>query len=685
MAIYTGTQNDFITQLNGSRPQANRGAARPQRPSRQPTFIDRFLPSEAQWIELEARSENIIAALQTGIERILDAWPQNKQVGLRIRDKQGALEVTVDQPNKRKQRGAGGRRGGRAGLKDVFRYIRIYWRPYLGAGVLILGSMLSFQLFRTAFAYSLKVIVDAALTGAAISTVAPVVIGLLVAFPVVAFASVYGERITARVSSGIANDIRLNIFDHLQQLSLDYYKKAQLGDIMARFSTDMAVVERGVATRLAPGVVATVSAIVNVGVLFYLQWQLALATVLLLPMVYPLLQALTPRAAESQYKMKRREAQMTNAVQENVRAQSLIKSFGIQDAMRDQFRTELKQLEERNVEANFNRALVETSSTMGLFFVELLMTGVGALMVFNGALTAGSLIAYTAILSALNKDLYDMLRRTYPHLISASGGVRRIEEVLKTQSSIVEKANATELPSFSSVIRFEDVSFSYDGKRTHLNNVSFDIKKGQFVAFVGGSGAGKSTIFNLLLRFYDVQDGRVTIDGHDVRDATLTSLRSQMGVVLQETFLFNASILDNIRVVQPKASVIAAAKSAELHDFILSLPDGYLTSAGEAGGRLSGGQRQRVAIARALLSQSPILLLDEPTTALDNDTAADVMRTIERLAETHTIIMISHHLPSVVNADQIYVLDDGQIVEQGRHDDLLAADQTYAQLWRSMT
>ena len=206
------------------------------------------------------------------------------------------------------------------------------------------------------------------------------------------------------------------------------------------------------------------------------------------------------------------------------------------------------------------------------------------------------------------------------------------------------------------------------------------------MAFVGSSGAGKSTIFNLLLRFYDVGSGRITYDGQDIREVTLASLRSQMGVVLQETFLFNASILDNIRVARPQATeaeVIAAAKAAELHEFILSLPDGYQTAAGEAGGQISGGQRQRVAIARALLYSPQILLFDEPMTALDNETAAEITATIERLAHNHTIIMISHHLPSVSNADQIFVLENGRILEHGTHSDLLATGQTYYELWQA--
>ena len=631
------------------------------------------------WVEIDARTADFSSALQQGIDRLLAKWPQQEAVNLRIRDEQGTIEIKTEKPKD-------GQRRGRAGLGDVFRYIRIYWRPYLGAGVLILGSMLSFQLFQTAFAYSLKVIVDGALAGAAVSTVVPIIGGLLLAFPLVAVISIYGERITARVSSRIANDIRLDIFDHLQQLSLDFYKQARLGDILARFSSDLDVVERGVATRLAPGVVAIVSVAINTAVLFYLQWQLALATIVLLPFVYPLLEYLTPRAADSQYKMKRQEAQMVNAVQENVRAQSLIKSFGIQTWMRGRFQGELTQLAERNVSANFDRALVETSSVMSLFFVELVITSIGALLVFNGALTAGSLLAYTAILSALNRDLYDILRRTYPHLIAAAGGARRIEELLHTQPTVREHPDAGTLSPFSEAIRFEDVTFSYTGHQPHLADVSLTINKGSFVAFVGSSGAGKSTIFNLLLRFYDVGSGRITYDGQDIREVTLASLRSQMGVVLQETFLFNASILDNIRVARPQATeaeVIAAAKAAELHEFILSLPDGYQTAAGEAGGQISGGQRQRVAIARALLYSPQILLFDEPMTALDNETAAEITATIERLAHNHTIIMISHHLPSVSNADQIFVLENGRILEHGTHSDLLATGQTYYELWQA--
>ena len=678
----TGTLTRKQSLISGLENRQN-GTHHRVRRKRAQTLTESLPSAEEFWLKVDARSADFIASLQHAIDRIIAVFPHQERVRLTVRDQKGVLEMTAEKPKK----GQGqGKKRGRAGLADVFRYIRIYWRPYLGAGVLILGSMLSYQMFQTAFAYSLKVIIDGAIAGAAFTSALPVLGGLLVAFPVVAVLTVYGERITARASSWIANDIRLDIYDHLQELSLDFYKKAKLGDILARFSSDMAVVERGVATRLAPGVVATASLVINAGVMVYLQWQLGLVTLVLLPLVYPLLEYLTPRASESQYKMKRREAQMVNAVQENVRAQSLIKSFGIQKLMRERFQGELKLLEERNVQANFDRSLVETSASMGLFFIELLMTGVGALLVFNGALSVGSLLAYTAILHNVNRDLFDILRRTYPHLISASGGIRRVEELLLTRPSIIEKENAYALPPFAEAIRFEDVVFSYDGKGKHLNNVNLTIEKGQFVAFVGGSGAGKSTIFNLILRFYDVGEGQVTFDGHDIRDITLESMRGQMGIVLQETFLFNDSIIENIRIVRPHATdeeVMEAARSAELHDFIMTLPDGYQTSAGEAGGQLSGGQRQRIAIARALLDKPQILLFDEPTTALDNETAADITATIERLAEDHTIIVISHHLETVVHADQIFVLADGRIVERGTHNALLATNGTYAQLWQA--
>ena len=307
-------------------------------------------------------------------------------------------------------------------------------------------------------------------------------------------------------------------------------------------------------------------------------------------------------------------------------------------------------------------------------------------MLSGGYLTVGALVSYMVAQMSAYQDIRQLFRSRLHSLIMAGVGLRRVDLLFQNQVEIVDTPAAIELPTLRRAIHFDHVSFGYTKQCYQLNQVDITIESGQFVAFIGPSGAGKSTLFNLLLRFYEVGEGRITVDGVDVRDVTQTSLRQQMGIVLQETFVFNTSILNNIRIIKPNATtaeVIKAAQAAELHDFIMTLPEGYETNAGEAGGRLSGGQKQRIAIARAMLCNPAILILDEATSSLDAETAAAVDATIHALSKERTVISISHHLRSVIKADNIFVLDQGQIVEQGRHQALLAIEGLYAQLWHT--
>jgi ATP-binding cassette subfamily B protein len=330
--------------------------------------------------------------------------------------------------------------------------------------------------------------------------------------------------------------------------------------------------------------------------------------------------------------------------------------------------------------------------------LQLATLGTGTLFVLSGGMSVGGLLASMTVTENFFFSYSQLTKLRVTQWIDAAIGLRRLDELFQQQRAILDAPGAATLPSFQHALRFEHVTFSYNSQanshggeskqsataQQQLTDINLTIEAGQFIAFVGPSGAGKSTIFNLLMRFYDVSDGRITLDGHDLRDITLASLRAQMGVVLQETFLFNTTIFDNIRIVKPEATeveVFAAAQAAELHDFIVSLPDGYQTIVGEGGGRLSGGQRQRISIARALLVNPAILLLDEATSSLDADTAAAINATLQRVAAYRTVIMITHHLPSVVNADQIFVLKQGQLVEQGNHETLLAQGGLYHQLW----
>ena len=377
-----------------------------------------------------------------------------------------------------------------------------------------------------------------------------------------------------------------------------------------------------------------------------------------------------------------------NAVREGLLARPLTEGFGLQTFIQDCFGDELNKLEDKNAAGFFGRALFNIAIVATYLSIEFASLAGCVFFVLSGAMSVGTLLAFVTINQTFYLNFVQLTNTRLSNFVDASVGIRRLHEVFQQKITLMDTEGATTLPSFGNAIQFEDVAFSYheDGAINQLENLNLEIKAGQFVAFVGSSGAGKSTIFNLIMRFYDVSSGRITLDGYDLRDITQDSLRAQMGVVHQDTFVFNTTIYDNIRIVKPdatQAEVIAAAKAAELHDFIVGLPDGYESSVGEAGGQLSGGQRQRIGIARALLCQPAILLLDEATSNLDTATAAAINETLQSLSGYCTIIMITHYLPAVINADTIFVLKDGGLAEQGTHPALLTRGKTYQQLWNA--
>jgi ATP-binding cassette subfamily B protein len=318
-----------------------------------------------------------------------------------------------------------------------------------------------------------------------------------------------------------------------------------------------------------------------------------------------------------------------------------------------------------------------------LLFNVLLISG-GSYLAFHGSLSIGSLVSFNALFIMVSSSVMGLTAVT-PTLLQATGGMQRVRELLDEPPSVVELPGARPLPKLSSGIRFEDVTFGYTPEQINLVNVTMNLPSGARTAFVGHSGCGKSTNLNLIMRFYDPRAGRVTFDGVDLRSALLDSLYDQVGIVFQESFLFNTSIRENIRLGKSGATdaeVEAAARAAELHDIILQMREGYETIVGERGGRLSGGQRQRVAIARALVRNPSLIILDEATSALDPGTEAAINDTLDRVSAGRTVISVTHRLKSVVNFDCIFVFKEGRVIEQGSHESLLRLDGTYAGMWR---
>jgi ATP-binding cassette subfamily B protein len=328
--------------------------------------------------------------------------------------------------------------------------------------------------------------------------------------------------------------------------------------------------------------------------------------------------------------------------------------------------------------------MVERSAAISILLLNVAIVGLGAWRVFTGHLTIGAFVSFETIFLTLSYSLA-YLSQYAPSLIQAAGSMGHIEQMLAEQSRITDIPDAKPLPRFTRELAFDHVSFGYTGEKYNLSNLTLRIPLGVSVAFVGPSGSGKSTLLNLLLRFYDPRYGAILVDGHDLKTIQCDSWRSQTAVVFQENFLFHCSIRENIRMANPMATdqqVEDAAKAAEIHDFIVSLPDGYDTLAGERGGRFSGGQRQRIALARAIIRDPAVLILDEATSALDAASEASINATLARLAKGRTVISITHRLRSLRQADQIFVLNEGRLAESGPHEHLLKLRGKYYELWQ---
>jgi len=558
-----------------------------------------------------------------------------------------------------------------------------YLRPYRREIVLVLLMVAVETAFNAWVPLSFSYLIDDALIPRDKQALAILLAALGASVVVVGFTGIARDRLYARVSASVVADIRSHLFDHLQLLSLGYYQRTKAGDILARFSGDAVTVENSLSSIVPWAVAPTFDLVVYTVLLFVLDWRLALGAMLVWPIALLGPRKFGPRALSASYEKRGLEADAVSVVQENLAGQSVVKAFGLEESWRDSFAERNATLRSKSAYSVFMGQLIERSALSGVFALYVGVVAVGAVLVFNGLLSIGNLVAFQALFLALGYALI-YISQYLPNLVQGLGGFRRIGELLAEDPQVVDLAGAAPLAPFRDAIAYDGVSFAYTADGPGLRGFDAEIRRGESVAFVGPSGSGKSTALSLLLRFYDPSGGSVCIDGVDVRDATQHSLRSQMGVVFQESVLFDGTVRENIRFGAHGASddqVEAAAKAAEIHDVLLALPNGYDTVVGERGGLLSGGQRQRVAIARALVRDPAILVLDEATSALDPGTEAAVNETLARAGAGRTTVAVTHRLASVTGCDRIFVLDRGVLAESGSHAELLAAGGAYAALW----
>ncbi|MEZ4659532.1 MAG: ATP-binding cassette domain-containing protein [Caldilineaceae bacterium] len=573
-------------------------------------------------------------------------------------------------------------------LLGGLRFILRLWRPYWLQALFIFVLMTIYLLFKTYVALIGKTLIDGLQTDGKVENLGFLLMTLAVGFGFAYGARLRAEWLIAQHSIKILNHLRVRMFTHLQHLSQRFYSRTPMGSILARFSSDLAEIERTAGSKLRDTALDLMEILYNFPVVFYLDWRLACVALVMLGLMTLLFSRLIPPATTASYQLKGDEANLTNQLQENIRAQAVIRAFGLENQMLTRFNAQIRTLQGIGEIASFLRARVSLSAKACLMASRITLIIVGSLLVTRGRMTIGSLIAFLALMELINAAVDNMTRNTLPDFIATTGGIQRIQELLQEHPDTRDRADAVAIPPLQRAIEVENVSFSYTGETHNLRAIDMTIPAGSSVAFVGPSGSGKSTLLSLLMRAYEATTGAIKLDGVDLRHVQRLSLQQQMGVVFQETYLFDATIRENIRMARADASdaeVEAAAKQAEIHDIIMSLPQQYATRVGEGGGRLSGGQRQRIAIARAIIRNPAILILDEATSALDPGAEAAINATLQRLAQKRTVIAVTHRLSSVVDVDCIYVLKAGRLVEAGAHADLVQQAGVYSELWQKQT
>ncbi|WP_342740446.1 ABC transporter ATP-binding protein [Bradyrhizobium sp. B117] len=539
-------------------------------------------------------------------------------------------------------------------------------------------------LFNVIMPLSLKYLIDDALGEEDFQALYKILGVLAVAGILTSIIAVWYERWDARLAACIISDVRKRLFEHVQELPAAYFGRTKRGEILSRFSVDLSAFEGSVKTFANSAALPFLELVAGIVLMLFLNWQLAVVALLVFPITLIGPRILTPKAVQANYEQKLNESALLGMVQENVAAQAVIKAFSLQRKMFGFFRFRNDETRNRIASAAFLSTMVERTVTISVLLLHLVVLAIGAYLATKGQITIGTFVTFESAFWEVSYNIAHVMH-FIPVSISSAAAIRHIQELLDEPTRGADRPGAPDLPRITNDITFDHVTFQYEGSQTPvLDNLSLKLNVGKSIAIVGPSGSGKSTLLNLILRLYVPDEGRVTIDGVDVRKVTLDSLRRSMAVVFQENMLFNMSIRENIRLGKEGATdeeVEEAAKKAEIHRYIMSLPQRYDTSVGERGDTLSGGQRQRIAIARAIIRNPSVLLLDEATSALDQTTEAAINRTLLKVAKGRTMIWSTHRLTSVVEMDEIIVISGGRAIERGSHAELLTRNGTYRKLW----
>jgi ABC-type multidrug transport system fused ATPase/permease subunit len=585
----------------------------------------------------------------------------------------------------------------------MLQFIKGLIRPYRSTLVFILLAMLVETAMSLAAPWPLKIILDNVVGDHKMSPWLHHLIGALVGrdsrmhvagaaalvFVLIAalgaIASYIENYYTESVGQWVAHDLRMKMYEHLQRLSLGYYNTHATGTILSTITADIQTIEGFASSSTLNIVVDMLTIVCMLGLMFWLNWDFTLIAVAVTPFLLLFVSRFKKAVKKATHEVRKEQSEIVAVVQQGLESIQAVKAFGQEQAEQAQLQAVSEATVNAALKARSVKALLSPVVTVTVAACTAIVLWRGAALILAGSMTVGSLTVYLAYLTKFFKPVKDLATTTNA-VAQAAVGTERIRAILDTDTMIPEKADGLAPETVAGEIEFEQVAFGYDPAYPILTDVSFKIKPGQFIGIVGPTGSGKSTVVSLIPRFYDVQSGVVKIDGQDVRDYKVKSLRDKIGYVLQDTVLFRGTILENIAFGRPEATkeeIIAAAKLANADEFISHMPQGYDTMVGERGSTLSGGQRQRIGIARVMVRNSPILLLDEPTAALDSESEKLVIDALQRLMEGRTVIAIAHRLSTIRDANQIIVITGGVVAENGTHDELMARNGLYAELHRT--
>jgi subfamily B ATP-binding cassette protein MsbA len=588
--------------------------------------------------------------------------------------------------------------------KELIKLIHQLIKPYRLLLLVILGAMLLETGMELAAPWPLKIIIDNVIGDRPLHTwlqwinglVASgnkLMLGLVVAGSFVlikllgSLAGYIQSYFTESVAQYVANDLRRRLYHHLHRLSLAYYDHQQMGKILSTITSDVSTIQDFASASLLSILVDVLTIVGMLSLMFYLHWDFALVALAITPFLLYFVAHFRKAVKKATREVRRDQSNMVAILQEGLQSMRVVNAYGRQQLEEERLSKASMETVNAALRARRIKSMLSPIVTVIIAICTALILWRGALLVIEGIMTIGALTVFLSYLNKFFSPVQDLAKKTTT-IAQATVSLERIKAILDTEIIIPEKPNALTPPKFKGNIEFKDVSFSYNPHEPVLRHLSLTIRAGQRIGICGPTGGGKSTVACLIPRFYDVNEGQIRIDGIDITDYKLEGLRQQIGFVLQDTVLFYGSIHDNIAYGRPGATeeeIKTAAKLADAEEFILKMPHGYDTLVGERGLTLSGGQRQRIGIARAIIRNAPILILDEPTASLDAESEQVVMDALQRLMQGKTVITIAHRLSTIRDADTIFVIKDGTVVEEGTHEALLSKGKIYAELYHKQS